>query len=57
MFAWNECGESGYLEPDELYEFKMLEAVRDALNENNEFPEFKISDIFKKEEKQIFQQL
>lgn len=31
-------GESGYLEPDELYGFKMLEAVRDALLENNEFP-------------------
>jgi len=38
MFAWNEWGESGYLEPDELYGYKMLEAVRDALNENNEFP-------------------
>ena len=38
MFAWNEWGESGYLEPDELYGFKMLEAVRDALLENNEFP-------------------
>jgi glycosyltransferase len=40
MFAWNEWGESGYLEPDELYGYKMLEAVRDALVENNEFPSF-----------------
>lgn len=40
MFAWNEWGESGYLEPDELYGYKMLEAVRDALIENNEFPTY-----------------
>lgn len=40
MFAWNEWGESGYLEPDELYGHKMLEAVRDALDANNEFPEY-----------------
>jgi hypothetical protein len=40
MFAWNEWGESGYLEPDELYGYKMLEAVRNALMANNEFPEF-----------------
>lgn len=40
MFAWNEWGEAGYLEPDELNGYKMLEAVRDALNENNEFPKF-----------------
>jgi hypothetical protein len=38
MFAWNEWGESGYLEPDAKYGYQMLEAVRDALNENNEFP-------------------
>lgn len=38
MFAWNEWGESGYLEPDEGRGYAMLEAVRDALNENNEFP-------------------
>lgn len=38
MFAWNEWGEGGYLEPDEKYEYGMLEAVRDALMENNEFP-------------------
>lgn len=38
MFAWNEWGESGYLEPDEKNGFKMLEAVKKALEENNEFP-------------------
>lgn len=38
MFAWNEWGESGYLEPDESRGYAMLEAVRDALKENNEFP-------------------
>jgi len=39
MFAWNEWGESGYLEPDEKYGYKMLEAVHDALQENGELPE------------------
>jgi len=38
MFAWNEWGESGYLEPDEKYGYKMLEAVHEALKENNEMP-------------------
>lgn len=38
MFAWNEWGESGYLEPDEKFGYRMLEAVRDALIENDEFP-------------------
>jgi hypothetical protein len=38
MFAWNEWGESGYLEPDEKYGYKMLESVKKALNKNNEFP-------------------
>lgn len=38
MFAWNEWGESGYLEPDEKYGFEYLEAVRDALKETGEFP-------------------
>lgn len=36
MFAWNEWGESGYLEPDEKYGYAMLEAVKKALEENNE---------------------
>ncbi len=40
MFAWNEWGESGYLEPDEKYQYAFLEAVRDALMENGEFPEY-----------------
>lgn len=39
MFAWNEWGEGGYLEPDEKYGYGMLEAVRSALVENDEFPE------------------
>ncbi|OME65263.1 glycosyl transferase [Paenibacillus odorifer] len=36
VFAWNEWGEGGYLEPDELHNYKMLEAVREALQENEE---------------------
>ena len=40
MFAWNEWGESGYLEPDEKWGYAYLEAVRDALQENNEIPKF-----------------
>ena len=40
MFAWNEWGEGGYLEPDEKYGFLMLEAIQEALNENNEFPTY-----------------
>jgi hypothetical protein len=38
IFAWNEWGESGYLEPDERYQYKYLEAIRKALEFNNEFP-------------------
>jgi hypothetical protein len=38
MFAWNEWAEGGYLEPDEENGFGNLEAIRDALRENNEFP-------------------
>lgn len=38
MFAWNEWGESGYLEPDTKYEYGMLEAIKKALINNNEFP-------------------
>lgn len=41
LFAWNEWGESGYLEPDEKWKYSFLEAVRDALVENNEFPIWK----------------
>lgn len=36
LFAWNEWGESGYLEPDENNRYKMLEAVHEALKENDE---------------------
>lgn len=38
LFAWNEWGEGGYLEPDEENKYGYLEAVRDALRENDEFP-------------------
>lgn len=38
MFAWNEWGESGYLEPDEKYGYGMLEAIKKSLIANNEFP-------------------
>lgn len=38
IFAWNEWGEGGYLEPDEENGYGYLEAVRDALKENGEFP-------------------
>ena len=40
MFAWNEWGESGYLEPDEGRRYAMLEAVRSALIANDEFPKW-----------------
>lgn len=40
MFAWNEWGESGYLEPDKKWNYGFLEAVQSALIENNEFPEY-----------------
>ena len=38
IFAWNEWGEGGYLEPDKTNGYKMLEAIKNALIENNEFP-------------------
>lgn len=38
MYAWNEWAEGGYLEPDESSKYGNLEAIRNALNENNEFP-------------------
>ena len=38
IFAWNEWGESGYLEPDKRYGFSYLEAIRKALIVNKEFP-------------------
>ena len=36
LFAWNEWGEGGYLEPDEHYQYRMLEAVKKALANNGE---------------------
>ncbi|WP_332380577.1 glycoside hydrolase family 99-like domain-containing protein [Lactococcus cremoris] len=41
MNAWNEWGEGAYLEPDDKYGFGYLESVKNALIENNEFPEEK----------------
>lgn len=38
IYAWNEWAEGGYLEPDERYGYRNLEAIRAALIENNEFP-------------------
>ena len=38
MYAWNEWAEGGYLEPDERYGYGNLEAVKSALEANNEFP-------------------
>ncbi|EGB90758.1 glycoside hydrolase family 99-like domain-containing protein [Clostridium sp. D5] len=40
MFAWNEWGEGGYLEPDEKNGYKMLDAIKSALEENDEFPQY-----------------
>jgi len=36
MFAWNEWGESGYLEPDSKNNYEMLEAVKNALQNTSE---------------------
>jgi len=38
IFAWNEWGEGGYLEPDEKYKYGYLEAIRDSLINEDEFP-------------------
>lgn len=32
LFAWNEWGESGYLEPDSKFKYQYLSAVKDAVN-------------------------
>ena len=34
IFAWNEWGEGGYLEPDEKYGYKGLEAIKTALKKH-----------------------
>ena len=44
LFAWNEWGESGYMEPDEKYRYGYLEALKEALNVNNEFPSWNKED-------------
>lgn len=40
IFAWNEWAEGGYLEPDEENGFGYLEAIKKALEETGEFPQF-----------------
>ena len=39
LFAWNEWAEGGYMEPDEKFGCGYLEALRNALKANGDFPE------------------
>lgn len=39
MFAWNEWAEGGYLEPDKRDGYKVLNAIKEALEEAGELPE------------------
>ncbi len=39
MYAWNEWAEGGYLEPDMRTGYGSLEAIYNALKDNNELPE------------------
>lgn len=39
MFAWNEWAEGGYLEPDKRDGYKVLNAIKEALEETGEWPE------------------
>ncbi len=36
--AWNEWAEGAHLEPDEKNKYGYLEALKNALTENGEFP-------------------
>lgn len=40
MYAWNEWAEGGYLEPDKRHGYKNLEAIKNALLETQEFPDY-----------------
>ena len=40
LFAWNEWAEGGYMEPDERFGCGYLEALYNALSENDELPSY-----------------